>query len=135
MNAVRDGGIDDVSVDRRYIEDLCPAGSELAVPILHQVVATLQTAGEEVKDPGRDTPRAIFSSGLVCLVIYVLVPLTFLGCVYYPWEAMDGIRWLQILVLLNPMVYVSEGLRAALEFSDLAAILRYGFLECLGLTS
>jgi amino acid transporter len=33
----------------------------------------------EFKDPSRDTPRAIFSSGLVCLVIYVLVPLTFLG--------------------------------------------------------
>jgi amino acid transporter len=33
----------------------------------------------EFKDPARDTPRAIFSAGLVCLVIYVLVPLTFLG--------------------------------------------------------
>lgn len=33
----------------------------------------------EFKDPGRDTPRAIFSAGLVCLLIYVLVPLAFLG--------------------------------------------------------
>ncbi|MDN5858440.1 MAG: APC family permease [Pseudonocardia sp.] len=33
----------------------------------------------EFKDPAKDTPRAIFSAGLVCLVIYVLVPLTFLG--------------------------------------------------------
>jgi len=33
----------------------------------------------EFKDPARDTPRAIFSAGLICLLIYVLVPLTFQG--------------------------------------------------------
>lgn len=44
----------------------------------------------------------------------VVVPITFLGCVYYPWAALNGIRWLQIGVLVNPIVYISEGLRAAL---------------------
>jgi ABC-2 type transport system permease protein len=44
----------------------------------------------------------------------VLMPMTMLGCVYYPWSALHAIRWLQILVLVNPMVYMSEGLRAAL---------------------
>jgi ABC-2 type transport system permease protein len=44
----------------------------------------------------------------------VVVPITFLGCVYYPWAALGHIRWLQIGVLLNPIVYMSEGLRAAL---------------------
>lgn len=44
----------------------------------------------------------------------VLLPLTMLGCVYYPWSALHSIRWLQILVLINPMVYMTEGLRAAL---------------------
>lgn len=48
------------------------------------------------------------------LFAVVLLPATMLGCVYYPWAALHSIRWLQILVLLNPMVYVSEGLRAAL---------------------
>ena len=33
----------------------------------------------EFKDPGRDTPRAIFYSGLACLVIFILVPFTFQG--------------------------------------------------------
>jgi amino acid transporter len=33
----------------------------------------------EFRDPGRDTPRAIFSAGLVCLVVYTLVPFTFQG--------------------------------------------------------
>jgi amino acid transporter len=33
----------------------------------------------ELKNPGRDTPRAIFASGLVCLLMYILVPLSFQG--------------------------------------------------------
>jgi ABC-2 type transport system permease protein len=44
----------------------------------------------------------------------VLLPLTMLGCVFYPWSALHAIRWLQIVVLINPMVYMTEGLRAAL---------------------
>ncbi|WP_211262563.1 ABC transporter permease [Nitriliruptor alkaliphilus] len=44
----------------------------------------------------------------------VVLPLTFLGAVYYPWAALDTVRWLQIGVLVNPLVYISEGLRAAL---------------------
>ncbi len=44
----------------------------------------------------------------------VILPLTFLGAVYYPWAALDAIPWLQIAVLVNPLVYVSEGLRAVL---------------------
>jgi len=47
----------------------------------------------------------------------VVVPITFLGCVYYPWAALGHdphIKWLQIAVLVNPIVYMSEGLRAAL---------------------
>lgn len=44
----------------------------------------------------------------------VVVPITFLGCVYYPWALLHPIPWLQWLVLLNPLVYMSEGLRAAL---------------------
>jgi ABC-2 type transport system permease protein len=44
----------------------------------------------------------------------VVIPITFLGCVYYPWAALTHIRWLQVGVLINPIVYMSEGLRAAL---------------------
>src|SRR6201999_1797510 len=44
----------------------------------------------------------------------VVIPITFLGCVYYPWAALKTIKWLQIGVLINPIVYISEGLRAAL---------------------
>ena len=44
----------------------------------------------------------------------VVMPITFLGCVYYPWAALQPLRWLQMGVLVNPIVYMSEGLRAAL---------------------
>ncbi|MBB5065852.1 ABC transporter permease [Granulicella mallensis] len=44
----------------------------------------------------------------------VVMPITFLGCVYYPWAALAPIRWMQLGVLVNPIVYMSEGLRAAL---------------------
>ena len=44
----------------------------------------------------------------------VVMPITFLGCVYYPWARLQPMRWLQFGVLVNPIVYMSEGLRAAL---------------------
>ncbi len=48
------------------------------------------------------------------LFAVILLPATMLGCVYYPWAALQNIRWLQIAILINPMVYMSEGLRAVL---------------------
>jgi ABC-2 type transport system permease protein len=44
----------------------------------------------------------------------VVMPITFLGCVYYPWEGLKYIPWLKYFVLINPIVYMSEGLRASL---------------------
>jgi ABC-2 type transport system permease protein len=54
------------------------------------------------------SPRHI---GLVFSII--VVPITFLGCVYYPWAGLKQIPWLKVAVLFNPIVYISEGLRAA----------------------
>jgi len=50
---------------------------------------------------------------------FVVLPLTFLGGTYYQWTRLapvqvHGIHWLQILVLVNPLIYVAEGMRAAL---------------------
>ncbi len=44
----------------------------------------------------------------------VLAPMIFFGCTYYPWTALDKFPILQKIVLINPMVYSSEGLRSAL---------------------
>lgn len=45
----------------------------------------------------------------------IVIPVSFLGAVYYPWDALDSIKWLQYLTLINPLVYMNEGLRAALS--------------------
>lgn len=44
----------------------------------------------------------------------LLGPMIFSGCAYYPWAALHVIPWFQALVLINPLVYASEGFRAAL---------------------
>jgi ABC-2 type transport system permease protein len=53
----------------------------------------------------------------------VVIPLTFLGCVYYSWTALGpikiwGFSWLKWLVLVNPLVYMSEGFRGAFTTAD-----------------
>jgi len=54
----------------------------------------------------------------------VLTPMIFFGCVYYPWSALASFPILQKVVLVNPLVYASEGLRGALvpQFPHLPVI-------------
>jgi ABC-2 type transport system permease protein len=44
----------------------------------------------------------------------VVIPMTFLGATYYPWAELTPIPWLKALVLINPLVYMSEGMRVSL---------------------
>jgi ABC-2 type transport system permease protein len=44
----------------------------------------------------------------------VLAPMLFFGCTYYPWSALSGFPVLQKIVLINPIVYASEGFRGTL---------------------
>ncbi len=44
----------------------------------------------------------------------VMAPMIFFGCTYYPWAALAKFPILRRVVLINPMVYASEGLRSAL---------------------
>ena len=44
----------------------------------------------------------------------VILPMTFLGAIYYPWATLTPIAWLKYFVLINPLVYMSEGFRLAL---------------------
>jgi ABC-2 type transport system permease protein len=48
---------------------------------------------------------------------FIILPITFLGGTYYPWTKLapvtiGGWHWLQTLVLINPLLYVNEGMRA-----------------------
>jgi ABC-2 type transport system permease protein len=49
------------------------------------------------------------------LLGFVAAPLGFFGAVFYTWDALAPIGWLQAAVLVNPVLYMSEGFRAALS--------------------
>jgi len=44
----------------------------------------------------------------------IVAPMIMFGCTYYPWAGLDHVPVMKWLVLINPLVYVSEGMRAAL---------------------
>ena len=54
----------------------------------------------------------------------VLTPMIFFGCTYYPWSALNSFPILQKAVLINPLVYASEGLRGTLvpQFPHLSLV-------------
>jgi ABC-2 type transport system permease protein len=60
----------------------------------------------------------------------VLAPMIFFGCTYYPWSALEKFPALQKAVLINPVVYASEGLRSALvpQFPHLPVAAVFGAL-------
>ena len=60
----------------------------------------------------------------------VLAPMMMFGCAYYPWSALAAFPVLQYLVLINPLVYASEGLRGALapQFPHINTLLVIGAL-------
>jgi ABC-2 type transport system permease protein len=48
---------------------------------------------------------------------FIILPITFLGGTYYSWTRLapvtvGGWHWLQTVVLINPLIYVNEGMRA-----------------------
>ncbi|MEK7239465.1 MAG: ABC transporter permease [Gemmatimonadota bacterium] len=45
---------------------------------------------------------------------FIVAPMLFFGCAYYPWDGLRVVPWLQKAVLVNPLVYASEGMRGVL---------------------
>lgn len=44
----------------------------------------------------------------------IIAPMIFFGCAYYPWQGLSTVPAMKYAVLLNPLVYVAEGMRGAL---------------------
>ncbi len=44
----------------------------------------------------------------------IVAPMIFFGCAYYPWRGLDKVPVVKYLVLVNPLVYVAEGLRGVM---------------------
>lgn len=72
------------------------------------LVALLSAAG------GLTMGCSVGQSHIGLLFSLVLAPMIMFGCVYYPWSILKDFPILQNLVLINPLVYASEGLRGAL---------------------
>lgn len=44
----------------------------------------------------------------------IIAPMIMFGCTYYPWRGLDAVPAMKYAVLINPIVYASEGMRATL---------------------
>jgi len=44
----------------------------------------------------------------------IIAPMIMFGCAYYPWSGLDHVPAMKYAVLINPLTYIAEGLRAAL---------------------
>lgn len=111
------------------VQALMAAG--VVFPIVYLVHAEGEAPSVHVHDPALFAFALLFacflaaSMGLLIgtvldprkvtlLFAVVVLPLTFLGCVYYPWATLTPVMWLKVVVLLNPLVYMTEGLRTSL---------------------
>lgn len=65
----------------------------------------------------------------------VLAPMIMFGCAYYPWAALGSFPILQKLVLVNPLVYASEGLRGTLapQYPHMSPMIVVGVLAVIDL--
>jgi ABC-2 type transport system permease protein len=58
---------------------------------------------------------SVISPQQIGLMFSVLIaPMIFFGCAYYPWRGLDAVPVAKYAVLINPLVYVAEGMRGAL---------------------
>jgi ABC-2 type transport system permease protein len=44
----------------------------------------------------------------------IVAPMLMFGCAYYPWRGLDRVPVMKYAVLVNPLVYVAEGMRGAI---------------------
>ena len=65
----------------------------------------------------------------------IVGPMIMFGCTYYPWRGLDRVPAMKWLVMIDPLVYVSEGMRAALTPSVPHMPLGAVFTALLGITA
>jgi ABC-2 type transport system permease protein len=58
----------------------------------------------------------------------IVAPMLFFGCAYYPWSGLSFVPIMQYGILVNPLVYVAEGLRGVLSPS----VPHMPFVVCVG---
>ncbi len=99
----------------------------LTFALLALLVALLSSAG------GLTLGCSVGQTQIGLMFSIVLAPMIFFGCTYYPWSALASFPILQKAVLINPLVYASEGLRATLvpQFPHLSLAAVIGVLAAM----
>jgi ABC-2 type transport system permease protein len=83
-------------------------GSPLTFAAIALLVGVLSAAG------GLTLGCTVGQTQIGLMFSLIIAPMMMFGCAYYPWAALDSFPALQWAVLINPMVYASEGLRGTL---------------------
>jgi ABC-2 type transport system permease protein len=83
-------------------------GTPLTFAVIIVLVATFSACGGLALGCSIDQQHIGLMFGMV------ITPMIFFGCTYYPWSALKTFPILQKIVLINPLVYASEGMRATL---------------------
>jgi ABC-2 type transport system permease protein len=84
----------------------------LHAPLLFAMVAVLVALFSAVG--GLALGCSIEQTHIGLMFSLVVAPMIFFGCTYYPWSALANFPIMQKIVLINPLVYASEGLRGTL---------------------
>jgi ABC-2 type transport system permease protein len=85
---------------------------KLHAPLLFTMVAVLVALFSAVG--GLALGCSIEQTHIGLMFSLVVAPMIFFGCTYYPWSALANFPVMQKIVLINPLVYASEGLRGTL---------------------
>ena len=109
INAVLAGGLVFV------VALLIPAGRvDVGMPSLLTAVGALLVVALLAAGAGMFVGTAVRPEQLPALFTIMLIPIAFLGGIYFSWSTLEPMRWLQVLVLLNPLTYMTEAMRALL---------------------
>jgi ABC-2 type transport system permease protein len=97
---------------------------------LGQVIAVALLGGAAFSSLGLWMGTAIPPQQIGLMFSVILAPMIFFGCAYYPWAGLRLVPVLKYSVLINPMVYVAEGMRASLtpQLPHMNPIAVYGAL-------
>jgi ABC-2 type transport system permease protein len=95
-------------------ELILPGGIDLGDASIPGVIAMILVGGVAGSCVGLVLGTAVPPNRIAVAFGLILTPFIFTGATFYPWEALDSLRWFQILTLANPMTYISEGMRGAL---------------------
>ncbi|MGH2908284.1 MAG: ABC transporter permease [Solirubrobacteraceae bacterium] len=95
-------------------EAILPGGIHLAHAAWGSFVVILVFASITAAAMGLVLGTAVPPQRISVVFAIVLTPLIFTGCTFYPWVGLAHLRWFQIVTLVNPLTYVSEGLRGAI---------------------